>query len=218
MLFPEQDQRFQFPGPVGELTVSVEMPRGAQKKGIAIICHPHPLYQGTMNNKVVTTLTRAYKELGCVAIRFNFRGVEKSEGEYGHGKGEAADLQAIIKWVRVQQPAMPLFLAGFSFGAFVAAQLAAQDFVQHLVTVGPAVENFDFATLPTIACPWWVLQGAADEVVNAEAVYAFVEKRVEAPVLLKFEDCGHFFHGRLVELRERVMEVIAPSILEGTLS
>lgn len=194
-------------GPVGELEgvleCEVEVPAF-----IAVVCHPHPLYQGTMNNKVVTTLQRAYREMGGAVVRFNYRGVGQSQGSYGKGDGEADDLLSVVAWLRERYPNTPLRLAGFSFGTYVAAsgayQLAEQDqAAEHLLLVAPSVENFDFVPFQRTNCPVLVIQGEEDEVVSPRAVFHWVAQSPLLPTVLRL-DAGHFFHGKLVELAELV--------------
>ena len=154
--------------------------------GLAIVCHPHPLYGGTMDNKVVHTLCRAYKDQGIHAIRFNFRGVGQSSGVYGEGEGEQEDLALIVKWARDLEPELPLFLAGFSFGAYVAARFAEfkqerasgnGDYqeIKNLILVAPPVHHFGLADVVNISCPLTVVQGLEDEVVPAEKVIDWVK-------------------------------------------
>src|SRR5262245_17371247 len=129
-----------------ETIVSPPLPAADQpKKIIAIICHPHPLYGGTMNNKVVTTIARALYDLHIWTVRFNFRGIGKSEGSYANGMGEIQDLTAVLAWVREHFPDYEIWLAGFSFGAYIATSVAAHEKeIAQLITIAPAVTHFDF--------------------------------------------------------------------------
>lgn len=203
--FPQQDTQCFFNGPDGRLEAVVELPKASILPITAIICHPHPLQHGTMNNKVVTTLARALRQLGLTTIRFNFRGVGQSEGRYADAIGETDDLLAIIAWLNKVRPQNKLWLAGFSFGSYVAYRAASQiASVAQLISVAPPVHHFDFASLPQPECPWLVLQGDKDEVVPPALVFEWVDSLIVKPELLVFKDVGHFFHGRLIELRERV--------------
>ena len=159
-----------------------------------------------MSNKVVTTLARALRELGIATLRFNFRGVGGSAGAFDNGVGETDDLLALAAWLRAARPADALWLGGFSFGSYVAMRASAQLPTRQLITIAPAVTRWDFATLPAPPCPWLIVQGEADEVVDPAAVYAFAAARTPAPDLQRLADTGHFFHGRLVELRELVQK------------
>lgn len=158
-----------------------------------------------MNNKVVTTLARACQQLGAVAIRFNFRGVGESEGHYDQGLGEQADLQAVIAWAQARYPGYRLWLAGFSFGSYIAASMASKLAVDQLITIAPPVHHFDFEHLAKISCPWVVAQGEADEVVPSEQVFAWLATRPEPIHLIRMPNVGHFFHGQLIELREALI-------------
>lgn len=196
------------PGPVGQLEAIIEQHTDAPKY-VAVVCHPHPLYQGTMHNKVVTTLARVYRDDGALVVRFNYRGVGASAGSYGGGDGEADDLLAVVAWLRERQPNLPVQLAGFSFGTYVAAQgaqtLAEQDSAaQQLLLVAPSVENFNFSGFTHVACPVVVVQGGEDDVVSAPAVAAWVAASPLRPTLLRMDSAGHFFHGLLPELAELV--------------
>jgi len=197
---------FLLPGPVGDLEVSFFDKENAS--ATAIICHPHSLFGGTMQNKVVTTLARTFRDLGLRTLRFNFRGVGKSEGSYDAGLGETDDLLAVAKWVQERYPADHLWLAGFSFGSYVTARAATQLQVSQLVSVGPPVVNFNFKELKPITCPWVIVQGESDEVVSPEAVFAWVETLNPKPRLIRMPGASHFFHGQLMELRRQLEEAL----------
>jgi uncharacterized protein len=188
-------------GPAGAIEIAVSVPD--KPAALAIVCHPHPLFGGTMQNKVVTTLARVYRELGCVTLRFNFRGVGASAGAFDQGIGESDDLQAVHDFARIRFPDLPLELAGFSFGSYVAARMANVLKARRLVSVAPPVLSWDFATLhPNM--PWWVVQGESDEVVAPNAVYDFAVAHPCQPTLIRMPG-GHFFHGLLVELRDNLL-------------
>ncbi|MGB2247164.1 MAG: alpha/beta hydrolase [Alcanivorax sediminis] len=199
-------QREQLAGPAGRLEAVVEQDRETPDF-IAIVCHPHPLFGGTMDNKVVTTLTRMVRDKGGVVVRFNFRGVGESQGAYSDGIGETEDLLAVHSWLRQQWPSLPLWLAGFSFGSFVAARGAEilnanGDPVNNLLLVAPPVHHYPFTDIESTGCPVTVVQGEEDEVVPAEQVFQWAASTPLQPDLIRFPECGHFFHGRLVELKE----------------
>lgn len=200
--FPAQSGELTLAGPAGAIEAMVELPEPDRSRtGTAIVCHPHPLHEGTMHNKVVTMTARSLRELGLAVLRFNFRGVGDSAGSYDNGAGEAEDVRAIAAWLAQVRPGDQLWLAGFSFGAYVAAR-AAQDLpVRQLISIGPAVENFDMAGLRRPDCPWLVIQGEEDEVVSPQAVFDWAET-VKPPVqLIRMPETGHFFHRRLMDLR-----------------
>ena len=195
-------------GPAGQLEVAVAAPISESRSAIGIICHPHPLFGGTMDNKVVTTLTKTFQYLGLHAVRFNFRGVGRSAGQFDQGNGELEDLLAVIDWMQQQHPSREIWLAGFSFGAYVAAKAATQLPINKLVTIAPAVQHFPMQNLPPILCPWVLVQGEKDDVVPPQEVFAWAETREPKPIILRFPEAGHFFHGQLGELRTRLEEVL----------
>lgn len=196
-------------GPNGDLElITSKFPYEGSKKAWGIVCHPHPLFGGTMHNKVVTTLTKTMQNLGVSTVRFNFRGVGKSEGQFDQGLGELYDLLAVVDWVLKERPDYDIWLAGFSFGAYIAAKAATQIPVSRLITVAPPVENFPMMNLPPITAPWILVQGEQDEVVSAQAVFAWAESRDPKPFILRFPTAGHFFHGQLIELRERLEKAL----------
>jgi uncharacterized protein len=208
--FPANQQSFLLPGPAGDLEV-IATPVDAAitpKNAIAVICHPHPQFGGTMNNKVVTTLARAFGELGLATVRFNFRGVGKSTGAFADGVGEIQDALAIVDWVRKIEPEKNIWLAGFSFGAAVSAHVATIISAQQLVSIAPPVPRFHLLDLPQITCPWLIVQGEEDDVVKPEDVYAWVTTREPQPQLIRIANAGHFFHGQLIVLREKIKDAL----------
>jgi alpha/beta superfamily hydrolase len=174
----------------------------------AVICHPHPLQQGTMSNKVVTTLARTFARLGADAIRFNFRGVGSSAGSYAEGVGEREDALAVVAWARARWPGRRLFLGGFSFGAAVAAAIAARVAPAGLVTVAPPIDRLpaDFAAP---LCPWLLIHGEDDDVVPAAPVLEWCAALAVPPRIVLLPGVGHFFHGRLSALTEAVNDAFA---------
>jgi len=178
---------------------------------MAIICHPHPLFGGTMNNKVVTTLARTFHECGAHVVRFNFRGVGKSEGQHDEGRGEFQDLLAVYEHVRTEFPGSKLWLAGFSFGGWIATKGALQLSPEKLVLVAPMVSRLREENISALSCPWILVQGEQDEVVDPAEVFAWVNSLPEnqKPVLIRLPEAGHFFHGQLQVLRERLKGVLS---------
>ncbi|NII11252.1 alpha/beta fold hydrolase [Oleiagrimonas sp. C23AA] len=200
--FPGEATSFALAGPVGKLEVTVDVPEAGARGATAVICHPHPLHGGTMRNKVVTIIERSLREVGLNTVRFNFRGVGASEGEYDDGMGEGDDLAAVVEWVRRVNPGDDVWLAGFSFGSYVALRNAHKLGAAALITVAPPVGRWDFDgfTLPT--CPWLAVQGEDDEIVDANEVFAWVESLgSNAPNMVRMPDTSHFFHRRLMDLR-----------------
>jgi alpha/beta superfamily hydrolase len=202
---PPAAQALSIGGPVGVLEALLEDPQTLVQPGFAVICHPHPLHGGSMQNKVVHTLGRACQEYGMPSLRFNFRGVGGSAGGYDEGRGEIDDVLAVIAWGRHRWPDVPLTLAGFSFGAMVALGAAARASPSRLITVAPAVSRPEFGSASSPGCPWLIVQGDADELVDVRDVRAFAAGFDPAPQLAVLSGGEHFFHGRLSELRDLVL-------------
>lgn len=198
-------------GPAGRLEAMLERPGEGALEGTAVVCHPHPQHGGTMHNKVVHTLARAFVRSGFETLRFNFRGTENSEGRFDKGLGELEDALAAIEFMRARHGAFPLWLAGFSFGAAIAVKAAIATHVDGLVSVAPAISRFATDLRSQPACPWLIIQGDADELVDVDETVAWVDTLEPGPELLVVTGGEHFFHGRLTELREAVMEFIGVS-------
>ncbi len=211
---PPQAERTSLPGPAGPLQALIETPviegRGLQPvSAFAVVCHPHPLYGGTLDNKVVYTVARALEKLGAPAIRFNFRGVGASAGSYDAGRGETADALAAVAYGRRRWPNAALWLAGFSFGGAVAVRAAGEAGPQRLIAVAPGITTITVTDAAPPACPWLIVHGDADEVVPLEAVRAWADTLSPAPQMRVLPGASHFFHGRLNELRDVVLEFMA---------
>jgi alpha/beta superfamily hydrolase len=190
------------PASAGAIEAITSVPEAkCVRQGTAIICHPHPLQGGSMHNKVVTMIERSVRELGLATVIFNFRGVGASQGAFDEGRGESEDVLAIAEWIERVRPNDALWLAGFSFGSYVAARAAPQLPVRQMISVAPPIGRWDFNVLASPLCPWLVIQGEADEVVDPEAVYAWVAAQPEPPTLVRMPDTSHFFHRRLMDLR-----------------
>lgn len=211
--FPVGESPLVINGPAGALQAIATCPQNAAEDGgnVTIVCHPHSLMGGTMNNKVVHTVARARRDKGHRVVRFNFRGVEKSAGEYDHGIGEQDDLLAVIDWVRRVRPSDRIWLAGFSFGSFVAASACPRavergDPVAHLLLIAPAVVNYDFERIAGFACPMALIYGDADEVVDSAEILKWYDTVQTPKQVFCLEGAGHFFHGRLTEVKNIVQE------------
>lgn len=203
-----QTQRLKVAGPAGDIECALDMP-GSAPRGLAVVCHPHPQHGGTMDNKVVQTLARAFVQLGYAALRFNFRGVGASAGAWAHGPGEIDDALAVVASQRA--PGQPLVLAGFSFGAYVASNVAARlaqagTPAERLVLVGPAASRFGVAAVPADTL---VLHGEADDVVPLSAVFDWA--RPQALPVTVIPGAGHFFHGQLPLLKSLVVGAWRPA-------
>ena len=205
--FPAESAHFLLKGPVGVIEVATEPAESegegskAGALGIAVICHPHPLHGGTMHNKVVTIIERSLRELGFDTVRFNFRGIGKSEGSFDEGVGESDDLDAVVSWARKMRPHAPLWLAGFSFGSYVVLRNAKRLDADALITIAPPVGRWGFESIDLPDCPWLVVQGEEDEVVDPQLVFDWIEQLPVSPQLVRMAETSHFFHRRLMDLR-----------------
>jgi len=196
-------------GPAGLLESKIVSVDGIQhERTVAIICHPHPQFGGTMENKVVTTLARTFRDLGVPSVRFNFRGVGRSEGDFDNTVGETEDLLAIVNWVIEQEPNAKLWIAGFSFGSYVALdavlKLGAQ-YVEQLILVAPAVPKYDANKCLPQGVPVLIIQGDKDEVIAPEDVYAWLHWQTAEYELVRLAEAGHFFHGMLVDMKHQLI-------------
>lgn len=173
---------------------------------IGVVCHPHPLFGGTMSNKVVHTVGRAFVAQGALTLRFNFRGVGASAGGYDEGRGETDDMLAAVASMRARFPGLPLWLGGFSFGSFVALRGQSAAGAERLVTVAPPVGRWDFSGLAAPRCPWLVIQGDQDDLVDLAAVRDWLAALATPapPRLVVLPGAEHFFHGRLHEVKDAV--------------
>ena len=187
-----------FPGPVGQLEGLLHLPEGAPR-AIAVVAHPLPTLYGTMDNKVVTTLAKTFAELSFVALRFNFRGVGNSAGEFDGGDGEVEDVLAVVRHARHEYGDLPLILSGFSFGGYVQARAAQSLHPQRLVLVAPAVGRF---IMPAVPPDTLLIHGDQDDVVPLEKVMQWAKPQ-HLPIVI-VPGTGHFFHGRLNDLKEIV--------------
>lgn len=198
-------------GPAGKIETLAEGFDKPAIKAIAIVCHPHPLHGGTMDNKVVNYIARSFREMEMASIRFNFRGVSQSAGEYADGVGETDDLLAVIHCLNTHYPKVPLWLAGFSFGAYVALRAASQTNITRLVTVAPAVHLYDFSALTMPNCPWLLIQGDSDEIVSYDDVVNWRKTLEKPPRAIYLKGVSHFFHGQLVMLKDVLIGALKPA-------
>lgn len=205
-----QPAGFEIAGPAGVLEAAIGSSVGPAV-ATAVVCHPHPKQDGTMSNKVVTTVARAFTRLGADAVRFNFRGVGKSAGAYAGGVGECDDALAVVAWVRERWPDRPLYLGGFSFGAAIAATIAARVAPAGLVTVAPPVERLRESFVAP-RCRWLLVHGEADDVVPLGPVLEWARALAAPPNIVVLPGVGHFFHGHLADLNAAVAEMFGPEL------
>lgn len=194
-------------GPVG--TIELRLKRPEEDSSVAfIMCHPHSLHGGSMNNKVVTTAMKAASSLGATCATFNFRGVGKSEGQFDDGMGEQQDLLAVVEWLQQQGDFDTLWLGGFSFGSFVAASMATKLNAERCLSIAPPVHHFDFSSVTRGDFIWGVIQGEEDEIVEAQQVYDWYETLSPPSKLIRMPKACHFFHGQLLTLGEHVTNLL----------
>jgi len=196
-------------GPTGRIEALLEVPGNSLGTTVGVVCHPHPLHQGTMMNKVVHTIARALNDLGMPAVRFNFRGVGASDGKYSDGVGETDDVLAVVRWATETYPAAKLWLAGFSFGALVSYRAALETDTDQLISIAPPVDRFKDLATEQPTCPWLIIQGDADDVVSCDEVVAWVNELPPGPELIVFPGAGHFFHGQLIQLRAALVDSLS---------
>jgi alpha/beta superfamily hydrolase len=211
--FPDETVSFALAGPAGKLECEAK-PGDAEhrRNAVAVICHPLSTDGGTMHNKVVTMVERALRESGVDTVIFNFRSVGASEGLFDHGIGEGDDLAAVVAWVRRVRPDAALWLAGFSFGSYVTLRNAVRLGAGALISIAPpaAGRGWDFSQVELPACPWLVVMGDADEIVEPQAVYDWIDGLPEdrRPHLVRMEETSHFFHRRLMDLRGAIKNAV----------
>jgi alpha/beta superfamily hydrolase len=200
-----RETRFSLDGPCGALEALYQNVPNA--RGLALLCHPNPVQGGTMLNKVVSTLQRTARDAGYATLRFNYRGVGESAGSHDMGMGEVDDAEAAADWLQAQAPELPMSVLGFSFGGFVAAAVAGRleargRQIERLVMVAPAVQRLQPpAQLPDNAALTVILP-ENDEVIDPALVENWSAALQRPHELLKVAECGHFFHGRLVDLKD----------------
>jgi len=201
------------PGPAGKLEALWEQPVSARTDLVGLVCHPHPLFGGTLHNKVVHHTARALQELGLAVLRFNFRGTGTSQGTHDHGRGEADDVRAALAWLEEQTPGAQVLLAGFSFGAWVGLRVGCEDErVKALLGVGLPANDSDFSYLASCAKPKLVVQGTRDQYGARESVEAVLARAPDPKKLVWIAAADHFFARHLEALRHAIVEHLPPFI------
>lgn len=194
-------------GPAGRLEALWEEPSGARTDLAGLVCHPHPLYGGTLHNKVVHHISLALQERGLPVLRFNFRGAGKSEGKHDRGRGEGDDVRAALDWIASERPKAGIVLAGFSFGAWVGLRVGCQDERVHtLIGVGLPVDSSELDYLAGCAKPKLLVQGSRDQYGSKQNLERALNGAAGPKELLWIEDADHFFVGHLVELRRTIVD------------
>lgn len=194
-------------GPAGKLEALWEEPSGAQTNLAGLVCHPHPLYGGTLHNKVVHHTSLALQERGLPVLRFNFRSAGKSQGKHDHGRGEGDDVRAALDWLAAERPGAGIVLAGFSFGAWVGLRVGCEDErVRALIGVGLPADSSDLSYLAGCAKPKLFVQGTRDQYGSRRSVERVVKAAAGPKELIWIEDADHFFTGHLVALRRAILD------------
>lgn len=194
-------------GAVGSLEVRYAQGVATAEKPmkLVVLSHPHPLHGGTMNNKVITTMERAFQSLGYATVAFNFRGVGLSEGQFDQGEGEQADLMAVIDWAKAHFNTESLILAGFSFGSYISLKVQQERKVDALCTVAPPVGLYDFSGIHPVKVPWQLIQGGQDEVVSSAEILAWSMSGERQPDVYWRAGASHFLHGELIWLKNIIL-------------
>jgi len=207
----------EIPGAVGALECLFDRPQTTPRAAV-VFAHPLPIEGGTMHTKVVYQSAKALADIGCVVLRFNFRGVGRSEGTWGGGEGEEEDAAAAVAFVGELYPGLPVLLGGFSFGGGVALAVGARTpAVAALLTVAPAVAARDLSALARCPKPKGVIQGTADELCPLPALQASYAAWAEPKAARLVGGAGHFFEGRLAELRAAALELLAEPAMAAAL-
>lgn len=204
-----QEQSHLIQGPGGVLEVRLAIPPAWQPtQPFVVIAHPHPLHGGSLTNKVVHTMAKSAYTTGVATLRFNFRGVGQSTGEFADGIGELQDLLSVVQWMQQQYPQAPCWLAGFSFGGYITAAAHALAQAQYLLLVAPAMNLFDVTQVRINTIPWLVIMDKQDEVVSATTVQAWIEQQSTPPEIEWLEGVGHYFHGKLKLLSDLCQQAL----------
>lgn len=204
-------------GPAGRLEGLLQEHHGRDHALTAVVCHPHPLYGGTLHNKVVHRVASVLHGLGAAVLRFNFRGVGASEGSHDRGVGELEDARAAWTWMRTRHPGAHRWLGGFSFGSWVAARLAVSEpDVERLILIAPPVGTSDFSVMRHASMPKVVVQGTADVNCPPDALERVYPDWAEPKTLLRVDGATHFFDKQLGALADALHQALAASAPPGT--
>lgn len=209
---PPEASRLQtllLPGPIGAIETLLQEKEGVPPAVVALVCHPHPLYGGTMHNKVTHRVATTLAARGAAVLRFNFRGVGKTEGRHDKGRGEMQDALALLDWLRRRHTSAEAWMAGFSFGSWVASRVAASESaVRRLILIAPPVHTQTFEEMRSATVPKLVVQGTADEVCRPENLARVFPTWAEPKRLERVEGASHFFDRKLAELGSAIEKLI----------
>lgn len=199
-------QSFFLDGPAGQLEALLEEPADSDPADAALVCHPHPNHGGTMRNKVVHRLARGLRHTGSVVLRFNFRGVGRSEGSYDHGNGELDDARAALGWLRGEYPALPFTLAGFSFGSRIALRLGCENpDAARIIAVGFPAAYQESWLLGGCSTPRYFIHSTRDEFGSKEQMQAFFDQ-LSGPKRILWVSAGDHFFGGALDLFEETIQ------------
>lgn len=196
-------------GPSGPLEILIEKPAGEPRAAV-VFAHPHPTQGGTMHTKVVFQATKALARIGCVVLRFNFRGVGRSAGQWDEGRGELDDYRTAVDFMAAQYPAAELWAAGFSFGAYVALTVGAEDDrICALIGIAPPVDRYDFEAVKTSPKPKFIIHGEADELISLKQTREFYARLADPKELVEIDRANHLFEGQVSEVGDALEDLLA---------
>ncbi len=205
------------PASVGQLEAILKEPDG-EIRGVALVCHPHPLGGGTMHNKVVYRAAAGLLEAGLVTLRFNFRGVGASDGEHDDGDGEKTDVRDALNYLTENYPNQPITLAGFSFGSRVGTEVALDDDrIVRIISIGTAVDKYDFSYMKNCRKPILFVHGDNDEfgsIENLNVLVSMVAENTDTKLVV-FKNCGHFFDEHLTQLKNAIHDWVLEKMAEA---
>jgi hypothetical protein len=208
-----ESKNFFLQGPAGKLEAVLWTPPAAAPGIAALVCHPHPLFGGTMHNKVVFQAAKALDSLGIAVLRFNFRGAGLSEGIHDKGRGELDDIRAAMQLLAGEFPGTPLLVAGFSFGCWVGMHAGCEDArVEKLIGIGAPVNNSDFSYLAKCVKPKLFVHGSNDEHGDVEKVRQMVASLPGENELVVVDGVDHFFAGKIEELGKAIRDWLQPAM------
>jgi uncharacterized protein len=189
-------------GSAGQLEGLLKFDESVAPRALAVVCHPHPLFQGTMHNKVVFATAEAFFGLGCEVLRFNFRGAGLSQGVHDSGKGEVEDALAAVQFLKQRHSSLPCHIAGFSFGAWIAMEAANRDEgIASLTAVAPSFKQSEAEFLTKLTIPKLFLQGTADDICPPDGLRSRYPSFAAPKEIVWFEGTGHFFDQQLTALK-----------------
>ena len=196
------------PGPAGPLEALFDRPAGPPRAAV-VFAHPLPTEGGTMHTKVVFQAAKALARIGCVVLRFNFRGVGLSEGAWDHGRGELDDFRAAVTFMTTEHPDLELWAAGFSFGSYIAATAGAEDDrVCALIAIAPPVHMYDFAPVMRSPKPKFIVHGERDELISLKMVRHFYAQLPEPKEFIEIDRANHLFEGQASEVGDALVDLL----------